>query len=316
MNKIDFSIVIPNYNGKHLFQKNFSSVVHALQHYEEKTKYHGEIILVDDASTDDSTSFIKSLIKKYNSIQTQLIESEKNAGFASTVNIGVAHAQGNVVVLLNSDVSPEKSFLLPLLNHFSDASIFAVGCMDKSTEGEKTILRGRGVGTWKRGFLIHRKGEVDKKNTLWVSGGSGAFRKAMWDRLEGMDTLFNPFYWEDIDLSYRALKTGFKLIFEPASIVVHSHEEGIIKKTFSKEYVKTIAYRNQFIFTWKNITDMLLIVSHIIWLPYHIVSALYRGDMAFIKAFFLAFLLVPNIIQLRLRHNKNFCKSDSEVVIE
>ena len=47
---------------------------------------------------------------------------------------------------------PEKDFLKPLMEHFNDESVFAVGCMDKSIENGKTVLRGRGIGKWKKGF--------------------------------------------------------------------------------------------------------------------------------------------------------------------
>ena len=51
-------------------------------------------------------------------------------------------------------------------------------------------------------------------------------------KLGGFDGLYDPFYWEDIDLSYRAQKSGYKVIFEPKSIVTHEHEKGTVKEMF------------------------------------------------------------------------------------
>ena len=300
---MNISIVIPNYNGENILEKNLPKVL--------ESAGNAEVIVVDDASTDES-------LKKLNNFKTKIkvIKNEKNLGFSSTVNKGVREAKGEIVILLNTDVVPENSFLKPLLEHFEDKKIFAVGCMDKSIEGDETILRGRGVGQWKRGFLIHSRGEVNRTDTLWVNGGSGAFRKSVWEKLGGFDELYNPFYWEDIDLLYRALKSGYKIVFESKSVVVHEHEKGAIKSSYSNFKVKTIAYRNQFIFVWKNATDLNLQFSHFLWLPYYFIKAFMKGDIAFFKGFFNAFLLSPKIIASSFNSQRLFLKKDSEILKE
>lgn len=202
----------------------------------------------------------------------------------------------------------------PLLTHFEeDEKVFAVGCLDKSIEGEKTVLRGRGLGEWKKGFLVHRRGEVDKTDTLWASGGSSAFKKSIWDKLAGFNELFIPFYWEDIDISYRALKSGYKVLFEPKSIVVHEHEKGAIRNRYSSSQVKTIAYKNQLIFVWSD-ADLDMIVSHLLWLPYHFAKALLSFDWSFFLGFFKAFILLPKILRKRHEVRKLFVRKDSEII--
>ncbi len=306
---MDISVVIPNYNGESLLKKNLLKVFAALEEYKNgKT----EVVIVDDASTDASASVISNF--KFKISNLRLIANEKNLGFSSAVNRGVKEAKGEIVVLLNTDVIPEEDFLQPLLKHFKDNKVFAVGCMDKSLENDKTVLRGRGLGVWKRGFLVHRRGEVDKTNTLWVSGGSGAFRKSIWENLGGFNELYNPFYWEDIDLSYRALKSGYKVLFEPKSIVMHYHEEGAIKNKYLPSEIKIIAYKNQFIFAWENTTDLSLQALHFFWLPYHFIKALFRLDVAFFLGFFKALVLMPKVIKSSLNYQKLFIFSDKQVI--
>lgn len=308
------SIVIPNYNGEKLLEKNIPSVVEAALFYNQQSKNEVEVIIVDDASQDASKNILEKLHNEYkNKLPFLYTLKDKNEGFAPTVNQGVKKANGEIVILLNSDVSPQKDFLLPLLSHFSEKSIFAVGAMDKSIEKGKEVLRGRGVGKWERGFLIHQAGKLDKNTTLWVGGGSGAFRKNMWEELEGMDELFAPFYWEDIDISYRALKTGLKIYFEKESIVTHMHEEGAIKSKFSQEVVKKIAYRNQFIFVWKNADDTML-WFHLAWLPYHLIKATLRFDKSFFSGFFAACKLLPKILQKRNNVQKKYIFSDYAII--
>jgi GT2 family glycosyltransferase len=309
------SVVIPNFNGKEILEKNLPKVFASLSLYKDAPV---EVIVSDDFSTDDSMSALKALQKRfslsYPRIKLRITGNNRNLGFAYTVNSGVKSAMGDILVLLNTDVYPKNDFLTPLIKHFSDPNVFAVGCMDESIENGETVLRGRGVGVWKKGFLVHSRGEVNKTNTLWVNGGSGAFRKSIWDKLGGMDTMYSPFYWEDIDLSYRALKSGYKIIFEPKSVVVHEHEKGAIKSCYSDFAVKTIAYRNQFLFVWKNATDLNLQFLHALWLPYHFAGALSRLDFNFFSGFFSALPLLPRATITGFKIQKYFTKSDKEVI--
>lgn len=243
-----------------------------------------EIIVVDDASTDASLDLLG---KKFSSVR--VVKKAHNDGFASSVNMGVREAKGEIVVLLNTDVRPEKGFLAPLVKHFNDPSVFAVGCLEKSLEDGKTVLRGRGEAKWEKGFYIHWRGEVDKTTTAWVSGGSSAFRKSIWEKLGGMDRIYDPFYWEDIDLSYRALKAGYRILFEPKSVVVHEHEIGAIKRKYSAIRVKIIAYRNQFLFIWNNLSGFNMVLAHAIWTPIRLLQALLRGDVSMLIGYIWAF---------------------------
>lgn len=308
------SLIIPNYNGKDLLKKNLPRVINSVIN----DKFEVELVLTDDGSTDDSLEVAKNILAKIktNNFSYKIIKNNINRGFSSNVNNGVLNTSGEILILINTDIIPEKGFLKPLLKHFSDPEIFAVGCMDKSVENGKIILRGRGVGNWKKGFLVHSRGDINHSSTLWVSGGSGAFRKSIWEKLGGLNQLYDPFYWEDIDLSYRAIKSGFKVLFEKESIVLHEHEKGVIKSRYSKFNVKTIAYRNQFIFTWTNLTDNNLILEHIVLLPYYLISMIINLDFAFFLGFFKALFLLPEIIKSRSVNKKLFTKKDREVIAE
>ncbi len=302
------SIIIPNYNRTGDLMKNLPLILGTEA---------SEIIIVDDGS-DQTPNSIRQLADKtqnYNS-KVKIIENKKNLGFSSTINRGVKEAIGEIVVLLNTDVTPKTDFLQPLVRHFNDPKVFAVGCLDISLEGEKEVQRGRGLAKWHHGFLIHKRGEVNKSDTFWVSCGSGAFRKDLWEKLGGLDSLYNPFYWEDIDLSYRARKSGYKIIFESLSQVIHRHDEGIIKQKFSQFSIKTISYRNQFIFIWKNITDWNLLRSHFLWLPYHLIRRIIFLDLPFWLGYIMAIGKLPIIIVHRLQIAKLFVKKDKELFLD
>ena len=292
---MNISIIIPNYNGEKILQKNLPKVLEAVKEYKNGNI---EIIIPDDPSTDKSKEVIEQFISniKEKHVVGKTIENKnkREAGFSKNVNRGVSLSSGDILILLNSDVVPHKDFLAPLLEHFSDENVFAVACMDESVEEGKIVNRGRGIAKWERGFLSHTAGNLNESNTLWASGGSSAFRKKMWDKLRGLDILFNPFYWEDIDLSYRAHKSGYKVIFEKRSVVIHEHDKGAIKTKFKPAHIRKIAYRNQFIFIWKNITQRKLLISHVAWMPYHFLNALRNQDWVFLRWILCCFGTVPS----------------------
>lgn len=291
MGKPTVSIVLPNWNGVYLLEKHLQKTIDASK--------GAEIIVADDCSTDGSVEFLE---KKFPNVV--IVANKKRNGFAVNINSGVAKATGDIVVLVNTDVEPEVGYLEPLIEHFSDKNVFAVGCMEKSQEKGGVVLRGRGVARWEKGFYVHERGEVNQTDTAWVSGGSGAFRHSMWNILGGMDILYTPFYWEDIDLSYRARKIGWKIIFEPKSIVDHYHEEGKIKREFSPIDVKRIVYRNQFTFIWKNVSHPAIFFTHIVWLPVRLIQAFMRGDIVMFQGFLLALTRLPQILKKRCSQSK------------
>ncbi len=245
---MEVSIVIPNYNGKEIIEKNLPHVLKAKKYLGNNIK---EIIIVDDGSYDDSVNFIKKSFP-----EIRLIVHKKNRGFSCAVNTGARMCKGDLICLLNSDVVPEEKFLVNSLPHFKDKKVFAVS------------LRERGyswaTGNFLNGYLHHEQGTVSDKThySLWASGGSALFRRSTWMELGGMDEkVFSPFYWEDIDLSYRATKRGYDVLWEPGSVVDHKHESTVSK--LSKKYVQRIRERNELLFIWKNIHSKKFIRNHI-----------------------------------------------------
>jgi len=304
--RIKLSVVIPNWNGKRLLEKNLPAVLKACQ---EWAKTGWEIIVVDDASTDDSLAFLKE-----NYPQVKVVVHQKNQRFAAACNSGVKSARGEVVVLLNNDVSPEPSFLKPLIRHFKDPEVFAVGCKERDTKDKEIVLSGRGIMKFRRGLAVHwRAKDQNKKTTSWVAAGSGAYDREKWLEIGGMDTLFRPAYEEDRDISYRALKHGWKILFEPKSIVNHRHETTNIR-AFGTRKVKIISFKNQFLFVWKNITDSDYLLKHFLWLPYHLTVTNLRSRGLLWLGFLLALKQLPEALKSKKAAKRFFAKKDKELL--
>lgn len=243
------SVVIPNINGKQIMEKNLPKLIQAAK---LKDNNISEIIVVDDGSWDDSVKYIGTHYKD----QIKLIKHKQNRGFSAAVNTGVRAAKGSLILLLNTDVIPEVDFLKKVFNHFTDPKIFAVSCHEYGY--------GPAVGYFDQGYIQLGMGkELNRvQNTFYVSGGSGIFRKSIWKELGGMDEkLLSPFYWEDIDICYRALKRGYKCLWDPTARVTHVHESTISK--FPKKYVDRVKERNRLLMIWKNLHSWPLLKKHL-----------------------------------------------------
>jgi len=209
------------------------------------------------------------------------------------------HINGGIAVLLNTDIVPNPGFLQPLLDHFGNPRVFAVGCRELTMVNGKHTQHGRGLGHWTLGMYANGFSAGSRKNTAWVSGGSGAFRVDIWKKLGGLDMIFSPFYWEDLDICYRARKAGYTLLFEPKSIVRHYHGEGAIQTHYTHEYIQSVLVRNRYLFVWKNCTDRVILFVHLLTIPARIFRACIRMDTAHLKGFREALSLLPSVRKRR-----------------
>ena len=290
---LGFSVIITNFNGKDLLEKNLPFVISAKDNKENKIK---EIILVDDASKDDSYEFIKS-----NYPEIRVIRHKKNRGFIASTNTGARSAKYPLMVFLNSDVEVSNDFLVSVLPLFDNQRVFGVSLHEQGY--------GYAKAKFENGFFIHSSGEEasEVKNTFWVSGGSGVFRRDIWMQLGGMDEkLFSPFYWEDVDLGYRALKKGYILLWNPKAKVVHNHESTM--KKLPKRFRNLIQERNQLVFIWKNITSPNLNRKHI--------SALFRRiakHPGYLIVVMMASCKLACILRARKKERKE-CKVSDEAI--
>lgn len=289
---MNISIVIPVYKQKELFLKN---LFHNIPHLEQN-----EIIVVND---NPEESLKNDLSQMGNVI---LIENTKNMGFGESVNRGVIKAKNRYVMLLNSDVLLHDENFKKALAHFESVpELFAVSFAQKEKDGS---IVGKNEIYWKKGMFYHRRAKnlLTGKNA-WAEGGACMIDRNKFIKLGGFDNIFAPFYWEDIDLSYRAWKAEYPIFFDP-KIQVEHHHESTIGTHFSKKYIAVIAHRNQFLFMWKNIHDLLLAISYWFFLPYQILFHLFKGNTAFIEGFFLA-------LRMRSKIKKSYgIVSDNQII--
>ncbi|MCK4588221.1 glycosyltransferase family 2 protein [Candidatus Woesebacteria bacterium] len=289
----EVSIVIPNYNGEELLAKNLPRVLSAQKDVGNRIK---EIIIVDDASTDESVKLLKEKFP-----EVKLVKHKVNRGFSAAVNTGARTAKGKLIALLNNDVVPSKDFLVSALPHFKNKKIFAVSLHEKDFSWAK--------GKFENGFILHEPGPETNEvhETFWVSGGSGVFRRSLWMKLGGMDEkLFSPFYWEDLDICYRATKRGWGLLWEPNAHVKHKHESTTSR--WPKRYVRRIQERNQLFFIWKNLTSPYLFRRHVAG----VLTKMVRHP-GYIRIVLMALFKLRQVLRARKKEKKETKISDEAI---
>lgn len=243
------TLLIINHNGRALLEKSVPAAEAAARAVDDC-----QVAVVDDGSTDDSVPY---LIHHHPEVK---VLAYRHRGFGPACNEAVASSVAEAVVLLNSDVVVSEDFLPPLLEDLTQPEVFAVGCKFLNPDGSLTdALGNRTSGEWRRGLLhLHHETNPARLNEtcpqLYANGGAMAFRRERWNALGGFDDLYHPFYWEDVDLGYRAWARGWQVWYEPASVVYHD-QGGTIGRLFPNREIETISARNAVLFAWKNLLE-------------------------------------------------------------
>jgi len=242
------TLIIVNHNGRHLLETSLPAAVAAAQAGDHA------VTVADDGSTDDSLAYVANTFP-----EVTFLAGPKR-GFGPTCNQAVEGAHSEAAVLLNSDVVVAPDFLPPLLHHLEDPDTFAVGPKFLNPDGSLThALGNRTSGEWRGGLLsLHHETDPQRLTQacpqLYANGGAMAFRRDRWLELGGFDDLYHPFYWEDVDVGYRAWARGWRVMYEPASVVYHAQGQTIARLHGTPE-VEMISARNAMLFAWKNLLD-------------------------------------------------------------
>jgi len=303
------SVVIPNWNGRDLLERYLPSVIAALAGNPEN-----EIIVVDNGSSDGSAEFVRRAFP-----DVKVLALDRNLGFGGGSNAGFRAAKNDIVVLLNSDMQVSPDFLPPLLEGFRDERVFAVSCQiffrDPAKLREETGLT---QGWWQDGGLKvrHRadSGLTDLFPCFYGGGGSCAFDRRKFLELGGFDELLAPFYLEDTDLGYLAWKRGWKVLYQPRSVVYHEHR-GTIGKRFSEAQIQAVLKKNYLLFCWKNIHEWRRLASHFFFSYGGALLSVATGDRpgrANLDGWWRAFRQLPGAVASRWRARSLAVVDDTE----
>jgi len=234
------SIIVLNYEGEKFLAQTIDSLL-ALDY--PKNRY--EIIVVDNASTDRSREIIHTLAHSISPSLTSQVKSgpsvysislQKNVGFAAGNNVGIKEAKGKYVALLNNDCTVDKDWLSELISVIEkDDQTFAVN--SKIYLANTNKIQNAGIKIFSNGYAQDRgavpknkiqdyeedKDQYDKEEEVDAAFSAAVlYRRSILDKIG----LFNEdffLYYEDVEISQRAKKKEYKIMYAPHAKAYHIH---------------------------------------------------------------------------------------------
>ena len=212
-----------------------------------------EIMIVDNASTDDTLERVGQ--SPHGSIVTKVVANPENLGCAGGNNVGWRASRGEVVVFLNPDVYVTKQWLEELAGALlKDPRAVIAGC--KIYYPNTHILQHAGGILYPNAMADHRgKGEEDRGQfddpceVDYVTGAAIAVKRDFLERVGGLDEDYNPAYYEETDLCFRARSMGYRVLYVPGSVLYHYESPGLTR--FSPAFYD-LFYKMRIRFVLKN----------------------------------------------------------------
>lgn len=248
------AVVILNYNGKRFLEQFLPNVL------ENTNRELAEIVVADNASTDDSVTFMQS---HYPDIR--LIKNESNGGFATGYNLALRQIEAKYFVLLNSDIEVAPHWIEPAIEMMdSDENIAA--CQPKilsfydKTKFEYAGSCGGFIDKYGYPFCRGRifqnletdEGQYDTPlEVFWATGACMFVRAELFLKHGGLDDSFFA-HMEEIDFCWRMKNLGYKVFCCPQSKVYHIGGGTLPKNSPQKTYLN---FRNNLSLLVKNLPD-------------------------------------------------------------
>ncbi len=243
------AVVILNYNGKRFLEQFLAGVITSSAPH--------EVIVADNASTDDSIAYLKA-----NFPNVKLIQNSENLGYAGGYNEALKKVEANYYMLLNNDVEVGSNWLQPLVELMESDEKIAASQPKLIDHKNRSLFEYAGASggfmdaygyPFCRGrifdFIEEDKGQYnDVREVFWVSGACLLVRSKVFWQVGGFDADYFA-HMEEIDLCWRMQNLGHKVVVNPASKVFHVGGGTLNKQSARKTYLN---FRNSLITLTKN----------------------------------------------------------------
>lgn len=181
------------------------------------------IVIVDNASTDDSVAIARSA-------GFEVIERDVNGGYAAAANAGIRASAGEVVALLNADIRANTCCdFLSLITNFLDPKVAVAAPTLILPSGEiqdsaREVPRPHELVV--RRWVDRKHGQkrpTDASAVPWVVGACMLIRREAFDAVDGFDERY-PLYFEDVDFCVRLAEAGWQTVYDPGVRMDHFHQ--------------------------------------------------------------------------------------------
>lgn len=225
------------------------------------------------------------------------------------------------MLLLNNDVALEVDSIARLAARFVTAGamapLFAVHChvLDFETNAEAGAGQ---AGAFSRGFIrVHERLTAGSDVTatlpsMFASGGSSMVDRDRFLELGGFDPLFAPFYFEDVELSYRAWKRGLTVAYAPDAMARHRFSSTIGARPRSE--IRRISQRNRLFLNWIHLHDPSWALQHFVWVGLLFVTTPLTLRLDFPRAVIGALCRLPDVRQRRRKERTLARRTDRDVM--
>ncbi len=308
----DCSFVIVSWHGKNSLAQSLPALLQAARHHGGE---HEVIVVLDHESNDGTTELLEK-----NFPDVVLVQAQRSLYFGAATRLGIRKATRDIVVLINNDTIVDEDFLAPLLKPFEDPAVFGVASQVRASSGPgretgktRAYLRGGDI-TWVQEAILAGEDRRDYCPVSWLHRGAVTLDRRKYHWLRSLDDLYDPGYFEDADLSHRAWKVGWKCLLALNSRVSHNHQ---FKVPHGGEgFLRFIVRRNAYVFFWKNIDDVPMLVKHCLTS----VSRRMRrtrasgiGERVEMRSFIAALKRLPVILRRRLVAARSAIRTDREI---
>ena len=246
-NDCEVSIVIPVHN-------NAKFTYNCLRSLSEATRGSFEVIVINDASIDETEDLLKNIEN------IKIIKNNENQGFIASCNRGAKSSSGKYILFLNNDTILTDNWLEPLVEAIKEDKVGAVGAKLICPDGK---LQEAGGIIWKdaSGWNYGRGDDPQKpeynfaRDVDYCSGAALLVRKDLFERYGGFDTRFKPAYYEDTDLCFYARSQGYRVLYQPRSVVVHFEGATCGNDVTSSTKRHQELNKPKFLDKWRNVLD-------------------------------------------------------------
>lgn len=247
------SIIIPVHNQAHYTQACLARLTATLP-----ADFPTEIVVVDDASTDDTIVVLHRWASTDR--RGRIVRNEENRGFLRSCNRGAEAASGEILVFLNNDTLPEPGWLPPLMRVLRDYPaagavggklIYPDGRLQEA--GGVIFSDGSGYNFGKNDGDADAPLYAHVREVDYCSGALLATPRALFLDVGGFDARFAPAYYEDVDYAFVLRARGYRVLYQPESVAVHF--EGVSSGTDLAAGAKRHQVTNQiaFVAKWREV---------------------------------------------------------------
>jgi GT2 family glycosyltransferase len=227
------SVIVPAYNSESTLGRCLAALMDQIQ-------LPDEVIIVDDGSTDGTARLVQDFRSRTQAPQTIRLIRQTNAGPAAARNAGARAAHGDILLFTDADCAPDPDWVKRMASAFTDPAV----------AGAKGVYQTRQAGLVPRFVQLEYESKYARMHGQeridFIDTYSAGYRRDVFMKAEGFDTIFTTASVEDQEFSFRLSAAGHRLVFVPDARVEHIHDESLadyVRRKFWIGYWKALVTR-------------------------------------------------------------------------